>query len=121
MRLLSFRMLSEKEMTEWHIWMTNVFMPLNEMMEKLVIDKAYLIQEEQMPDCLLDLVTHVSAYKAVFGKWAGGDFSENVSIIEFPTEVREYAARSYHELKQKQLKLIGKTTTNIRIEQKFSI
>ena len=28
--------ISEKEMAEWRIWAINVFMPLNEMMEKLV-------------------------------------------------------------------------------------
>jgi hypothetical protein len=39
--------------------MTTIFMPLNDIREKIIIEKAYLIVEEQMPRCLLDFVTHV--------------------------------------------------------------
>ena len=39
--------------------MTTIFMPLNDVREKVIIEKAHLIVEEQMPQCLLDFVTHV--------------------------------------------------------------
>ena len=66
----------DSEMKEWVLWMTTIFMPLNDMREKIIIEKAYLIVEEQMPQCLLDFVTHVVGYKAVLTKWAEGDYSE---------------------------------------------
>jgi len=51
----------DSEMKEWMLWMTTIFMPLNDIREKIIIEKAYLIVEEQMPQCLLDFVTHVVA------------------------------------------------------------
>jgi hypothetical protein len=99
---------SEEQLREWQIWVENVFMPLNELREKLILENAYLIREEEMPDCLLRFVTHVSSYKAMIKKWSTGDFSEYIPLIEFPAEMTEYAAKSYQELKTEQLKLISK-------------
>ena len=36
-------------MKEWTLWMTTIFMPLNDIREKVIIEKAHLIIEEQMP------------------------------------------------------------------------
>ena len=76
----------DEEMKEWVLWMTTIFMPLNDVREKIIIEKAYLIVEEQMPHCLLDFVTHVVGYKAVLAKWAEGDYSERRSTIGWPPE-----------------------------------
>jgi len=62
----------DSEMKEWMLWMNTIFMPLNDEREKIIIKKAYLIIEEQMPQCLLDFVTHVVGYKAVMARWAEG-------------------------------------------------
>lgn len=112
---------TERDIAEWRIWLVNVFMPINETIEKLINDRAYLIQEEEMPECLLQFVTHVSGYKALLKKWEKGDYSENVSIIKFPPELSKYATQSYKELKTKQLRLIGKTSRTIRVEEKLSL
>ena len=45
--------------------MTTIFMPLNDVREKIIIENAHLIVEEEMPQCLLDFVTHVVGYKAL--------------------------------------------------------
>ena len=76
----------DSEMKEWMLWMTTIFMPLNDIREKIIIEKAYLIIEERMPQCLLDFVTHVVGYKAVLVKWAEGDYSERRSTIGWPPE-----------------------------------
>jgi hypothetical protein len=89
---------TKADIKEWHIWVKSVFMPNNE----------YLIQEQKMPDCLLDFITHVSGYKAILNKWESGDFSENLSVVDFPVEIQDYAIDSYQQLKEKQLELIGK-------------
>lgn len=83
-------------------------MPLNESLEKLILENAYLIREEEMPDCLLKFVTHVSAYKANLGKWDMGDLSEHFTALDFPVEIDIYATEAYRELKAEQLRLIGK-------------
>ena len=33
----------DEEMKEWVLWMTTIFMPLNDVREKIIIEKAYLI------------------------------------------------------------------------------
>jgi hypothetical protein len=94
------------EMKEWMLWMTTIFMPLNDIREKIIIEKANLIVEEQMPQSLLDFVTHVVGYKAVLAKWAEGDLSERRSTIGWPPEFDVYVERSYAALKAEQTRLL---------------
>jgi hypothetical protein len=105
----SFPILDD-EMKEWMLWMTTIFMPLNDIREKIIIKKAALIIEEQMPQCLLDFVTHVVGYKAVLAKWAEGDYSERRSTIGWPPEFDIYVERSYAALKAKQTMLLHSFT-----------
>ena len=100
----------DSEMKEWMLWMTTIFMPLNDVREKIIIEKAYLIIEEQMPQCLLDFVTHVVGYKAVLAKWAEGDFTERRSTIGWPPEFDAYVKRSYAALKAEQTRLLHSAT-----------
>jgi hypothetical protein len=101
----SFPILDE-EMEEWMLWVTTIFMPFNDVREKIIIEKAYLIVEEQMPQCLLDFVTHVVGYKAVLAKWAEGDYSERRSTIGWPPKFDVYVRESYAALKAEQTRLL---------------
>lgn len=101
----------EEDLKEWVLWMRTVFIPLNEVREKIIIDKAHLIVEEKMPQCLLDFVTHVVGYKAVLRKWADGDFSERRSTIGWPPEFDEYVRNSYAALKAEQMRLMHSAWT----------
>ncbi|MGA2350982.1 MAG: hypothetical protein ABSF70_11150 [Terracidiphilus sp.] len=96
----------DSEMKEWVLWMRTIFMPLNDVREKIIIEKAYLVIEEQMPHCLLDFVTHVVGYKAVVAKWADDDYSERRSTIGWPPEFDSYVQRSYAALKAEQTRLL---------------
>src|SRR5947209_1888781 len=64
------------EEVAWRLWMTEVFMPLNVQMERLIIGNADLLDEPEIPECLLVVCAHVSAYKAVLARWETGDYSE---------------------------------------------
>ena len=96
----------DSELKEWMLWMTTIFIPLNDQREKIIIGKAHLIVEERMPQCLLDFVTHVVGYKAVMTKWAEGDYSERRSTIGWPPEFDVYVRDSYAALKAEQMKLM---------------
>jgi len=101
--------ITDAEIKEWVLWMTTIFMPLNDVREKIIIEKAHLIVEEQMPQCLLDFVTHVVGYKALLSKWAEGDYSERRSTIGWPPEFDSYVERSYQALKAEQTRLLHTT------------
>lgn len=96
----------DSELKEWLLWMTTIFIPLNDVREKIIIEKAYLIVEERMPQCLLDFVTHVVGYKAVVSKWTEGDYSERRSTIGWPPEFDTYVRDSYAALKAEQMRLM---------------
>jgi len=99
---------TKEEAEAWRLWMTEVFMPLNLRLEKIIVENADLLIEERMPDSLLLLVAHVSAYKAVLKKWEKGDYSENTSVVNYPwRDVRTYVETSFLYLKQEQSRLLG--------------
>ncbi|MGP8252097.1 MAG: hypothetical protein ACLQHF_08690 [Terracidiphilus sp.] len=96
----------DEDLKEWVLWMTTIFMPLNDVREKIIIENAHLIVEEEMPECLLDFVTHVVGYKALLQKWAEGDLAERRSMIGWPPEFDVYVERSYQALKTEQTRLM---------------
>ena len=98
---------SPPAISEWRIWIEEVFQPLNEQLEQIIINKAHLIIEEDMPHTLKRFLAHSAGYKAVIKKWHLGSFAERNSIIGYPLEITEYAEKSYLALKERQKKLIG--------------
>ncbi len=96
----------DEHLKEWVLWMKSIFMPLNDVREKIIIENAHLIVEEEMPQCLLDFVTHVVGYKALLQQWAADDFTERRSMIGWPPEFDLYVERSYHALKAEQTRLL---------------
>ncbi len=100
--------LDEKYYDEWRLFVNEVLMPLNLMREKIILENSYLIIENEVPQCLVDFITHVSTFKAVVAKWKVGDFSENFAMTYYPEDLQGYIMGSYKSLKKEQLKLIGK-------------
>ncbi|HXT72193.1 MAG TPA: hypothetical protein VN700_20725 [Vicinamibacterales bacterium] len=101
--------LAEAELAEWRVWVAHVFMPMNLWCERIMLENAHLLRERELPQCILQFIGHVAAYKAVVRKWQDGDFSDQFSLIDYPEDLQTYATRAYVELKTEQLRLIGKT------------
>jgi hypothetical protein len=100
---------SEETKRIWRHWMKNVFMPLNVEMAQVVIDHSDLLEEEDMPECLLLLSAHVHGYKGILAAWEEEDYSEHMSLTPFPQkELLPYVESSYRELKARQSRLLGK-------------
>jgi hypothetical protein len=98
---------SEADAAAWRLWMSLVFMPLNRKMRDLVVTQAHLLDQDKVPDCLLELCAHVSTYEAILGQWAEGDFSQHVSAVPFPRRaLTNYAVESFGPLKSKQHDLL---------------
>ena len=98
----------------WRTWIRQVFMPLDEQMERLVLTKADLLNEdgneegskEGMDSRLLDLVAHVQSYRVQIAKWDSGDLREPKALINFPKGLKQYATDGYAKLKAEQQELL---------------
>ena len=101
--------MDENQFDEWQTWLVNVLMPLNTFCERLVLENAYLIREDEMPECLMELVTHVSAYKSILDNWEAGNIIKSSPLITYPDSICDYAMSSFLELKDEQKRLIGKS------------
>jgi hypothetical protein len=106
---------TKEDAVAWRLWMTTVFMPLHQRMVELVLENAALIEEPDMPPCLLAMCAHVAGYQAVLKEWETGEISvareDNISIVNFPgEELADYAAAAFSRLKAEQARLLGSTT-----------
>jgi hypothetical protein len=99
---------TERESSEWRLWASTVFLPNIQAMRDLVIQRADLLREREVPPVLLELCAHVSGYEITAARWAREDYSEHLSVVPFPgEEIRAYARRGFTELKAEQARLLG--------------
>jgi hypothetical protein len=95
------------EAKAWRTWMKEVFMPLNLIMYKAILEHADLLEYGQMPKCMLKLIAHVSTYKAVLAQWENDEFSEHVAPVPYPgEELRVHVTKIFELLKERQEKLL---------------
>ncbi len=93
---------TEEELQAWRLWMTTVFMPINLRIYEMVVSKADLLIERDMPECLRELCAHVASYQTVLKKWENNDFSEHTSLIDYPgRELLDYSHRSFQRTERK--------------------
>ncbi|MGW0738163.1 hypothetical protein [Streptomyces sp. NPDC002851] len=99
---------TEQELAEWRTWATTVFIPNIQAMRDVVVTKADLLIEEEMPQALLQLCAHVSGYEITAARWAQGNYEEHLSVISFPGRaLREYIRDRFTQLKREQARLLG--------------
>ena len=94
--------------------MTTVFVPVHQQMMELVLNRAHLIEEPDMPSCLLTLCAHVNGYQAILKEWETGEISiereDNISVVNFRgQELADYAASAFDRLKAEKADLLGLT------------
>lgn len=110
-----------EDLVAWRLWISEVFMPFNLRVEKIIVDNGDLLIEEQLPDCLLGLCAHIAAYKPILKKWESGDYSslfplggDRTDLLKYdPDALLDYAKNSYFALKNTQASLLGSLRVTI--------
>ncbi len=92
--------ISAKKQNRWINYMLSVFKPYHEKMEKLILEKGYLVEDKKMKDLTQRLLFHIDGYKKVFRRWEKGDYSEMTSDINFPSEIDNYTKQRIKELER---------------------
>jgi hypothetical protein len=99
-----------EEAAAWRLWMATVFMPLNRRMRDVIVDHADLLDEERMPDLLLEVCAHVAAYEAILKHWEEGNYAQHTTPINFPAdELLAYSEEHVHNLKGEQNLILQQT------------
>lgn len=94
----------------WREWMKKRFMPINESMLNLVIDRTDLLEDSELPECFRLLQRHVVGYEILATRWAQEDYSQHLPDQLFPRqELHSYAEQNFERLKQVQSDLLRKT------------
>jgi len=99
---------TKEEVSAFHLWTKEVFMPLNREIFERVVHHTDLLIETELPQCLLDLLAHISAYEGLLKEWEDGNLSHHTPVIRFPGELKEYASTHYRCLKKEQTRLQGR-------------
>lgn len=101
---------TDAEAAAWRLWMTEVFMPLNERIFDVITNNAELLVESQMPQPLLDVCAHVAGYRPVLRSWKDGDTTHHTSTSNFNgRELAHYALTRFTALKVEQRELMGRS------------
>lgn len=107
---------TDEELDEWRLWVTTVFLPVLQEMRELVVRRADLLREPEMPSVLLDLCAHTAGYEIIVARWARDDLSEHLSLVWFPgPELAAYARQGFGELKLEQARLLGGRTSGATV------
>lgn len=97
---------NDADLSEWRLWVENVFLVYNDHLEKLILNNAHLIIEDDYPDCFKLFCAHQASLRIVVEKWKHSNYTEKISMINYPLELNEYAENRFRELKAEQRKII---------------
>jgi hypothetical protein len=97
-----------EELEKWRRWMRTFFRPIHNEMLSLITKNADLLIGDDLPESFQLFCAHVAAYRVVFDQWSENDFSEQTSVIDYPTaEMAAYLRSSFTLLKSQQRRLLG--------------
>lgn len=69
----------------------------------MIINKAHLLIEDEMPECLLRFCAHKAGYDVLIERWKQGDYRDHLSVVRHPgNELHNYLQQSFTTLKREQ-------------------
>lgn len=98
---------NRKQVAEFHHWMKTVFMPNNEMLHEIIINKTSLMKEHEIPEELLELMAHIAEFRIIMDlrKDEYEDVADTTS--KYPAgKLRLYCKDAFMKLKAEQAKLL---------------
>lgn len=95
---------SSEELRLFRQWIEIVSHPRATSAYELIISKAHLLIEDEMPACLLQFCAHKAGYDVITQRWKDQDFSEHLSVVRHPgEELHSYLRQSFTRLKRDQI------------------
>ena len=81
----------------------------------MIINRAHLLIEDEMPECLLTFCAHKAGYDVLIERWRQGDYREHLSVVRHPgDELHDYLQQSFTRLKREQARELEATQGRTR-------
>lgn len=81
----------------------------------MIINRAHLLIEDEMPECLLRFCAHKAGYDVLIERWKQGDYREHLSVVRHPgDELHDYLQQSFTTLKREQARELEATQGRTR-------
>jgi hypothetical protein len=88
-------------------------------MLSIITKNSDLLIEADLPPALQIFCAHVAAYRVVFERWSKNDFSEYVSVLDYPREeMNMYLESSFKSLKSEQARLLGHAPWRVSLSRR---
>jgi hypothetical protein len=109
---------SEEELSTFRRWIETVSHPRATEAYERIINKAHLLIEDEIPECLLTFCAHKAGYDVLIKRWHCQDFTEHLSVVRHPGDrLYEYLEQSFTRLKKEQGGELAATQGKIRRRQ----
>lgn len=102
--------LNDDELRLWRLWAMSAHQHRSTPAYEVIINKAHLLIEDEMPSCLLEFCAHKAGYDVLIERWKKGDYAEHLSVVRHPGDtLLDYLQRSFIELKREQARELDAT------------
>ena len=93
--------LNDDELALWRLWAQSTHQHRSSRAYEVIIGKAHLLIEDEMPPSLLTFCAHKAGYDVLIKRWKQQDYSEHLSVVRHPgDELRDYLRESFTRLKR---------------------
>ena len=90
----------------WVRWVKTIFLPTSNRMVEIISERADLLIEPGMPQCLTDICAHILTLKAVLASW-NAESDKVPAVSNYPADdLINYLENSFSVLKREQVRLI---------------
>jgi hypothetical protein len=102
--------LNDEELRLWRLWAQSAHQHRSSRAYEVIISKAHLLIEDEMPPCLLKFCAHKAGYDVLIERWTQHDYTEHLSVVRHPgDELHNYLQQSFTRLKREQARELEAT------------
>jgi hypothetical protein len=96
---------SKKPVLEWRLWVEEIFIPMNEKIEKLIFEKSHLVVEDTIDPCFIEFLDHSAQYKVLVKQWSLDVFLNFHTEKKYPKALKTYIEDRLAKLRKEQRRI----------------
>ncbi len=101
---------NDEELRLWRLWAERAHRHRSTPADEPIINKAHLLIEDEMPECLLRFCAHRAGYDVLIERWKQGDDRDHLSVVRHPgAELHDDLQQSFTRLKREQARELAPT------------